>query len=70
MTTQEHEWLLHLIADPPPGSKLAAAKEFGIDLTLLVESLRRTPEERIRVWLSALAFHDELRRAVELARKS
>jgi len=34
--------------NPPPGSAAARAAEFGIDLTLTVEHLRLTPEERIR----------------------
>jgi hypothetical protein len=36
------ERLLH----PVPGSRIAAAKDYGIDLTLLVEQLRLTPAER------------------------
>jgi predicted nucleotidyltransferase len=35
------------LLNPKPGSKAAAAKEFGIDLTLLVENLRQTPQKRI-----------------------
>jgi hypothetical protein len=35
----------HLL-NPPPGSK-AAAREFGIDLTLLIKNLRLTPQERV-----------------------
>ncbi len=38
------EWLLN----PPAGSKAAAAKEFGIDLTLLIGTLRMTPTERLK----------------------
>jgi len=34
--------------NPPPGSAAARAAEFGIDLTLTIENLRLTPEERIR----------------------
>ncbi len=33
--------------NPPPGSAAARAVEFGIDLTLTLENLRLTPEERI-----------------------
>ena len=33
---------------PSPGSKIAAARDFGIDLTQLAENLRYTPAERIR----------------------
>jgi len=36
------------LRNPPPGSRAEAAREFGIDLTLLIERLRRTPEERVR----------------------
>ena len=35
------------LLNPKPGSKIAAAKEFGIDLTLLVKNLKFTPEERV-----------------------
>lgn len=36
------------LLNPRPGSKIAAAQDFGIDLTLLVENLRLTPAERIK----------------------
>ena len=36
------------LLNPRPGSKIAAAKEFGIDLTLLIRRLKMTPEERIQ----------------------
>ena len=41
---QAEERLLH----PSPGGRIEAAREHGIDLTLLVERLRQTPEERVR----------------------
>jgi hypothetical protein len=34
--------------NPPPGSAAERAAAFGIDLTLTLENLRLTPEERIR----------------------
>ena len=37
-----------LLIDPKPGTAAAAARDFGIDLSLTVENLRLTPEERIR----------------------
>ncbi len=43
------------LLNPPPGSRIEAARAYGIDLTLLVERLRRTPEERVR----------DLQRAIE-----
>ena len=33
--------------DPPPGSAAERAVEFGIDLSLTLENLHLTPEERI-----------------------
>jgi hypothetical protein len=68
MSPQEYARLATLIAHPPPGSKLAAAKEFGIDLTLLVESLRLTPTERLEKLDAAREFFLELRRAMHRAR--
>jgi len=36
------------LLNPRPGSKIAAAVEYGIDMTQLVENLRLTPAERVR----------------------
>ncbi|OLE52173.1 MAG: hypothetical protein AUG51_19660 [Acidobacteria bacterium 13_1_20CM_3_53_8] len=36
------------LRNPLPGSRIEAARDFGIDLTLLIERLRKTPEERVR----------------------
>jgi hypothetical protein len=36
------------LRNPPEGSRIEAAKRFGIDLTLLISSLRLTPAERAR----------------------
>ena len=44
MSTKAEERL----TNPAPGSAIEAAREFGIDLTLLIERLRLTPEERVR----------------------
>ena len=35
MRKEDRDKLIRLISSPPPGSKIAAAKEFGADLTLL-----------------------------------
>jgi hypothetical protein len=44
LTKEQEEYLLN----PPPGSAAERAKEFGIDLTLTVENLKLTLEQRIR----------------------
>lgn len=36
------------LRNPAPGSKVEAAKKYGIDLTLLIEQLRLSPAERVR----------------------
>ena len=36
------------LRNPAPGSRIEAAKNYGIDLTLLIEQLRLTPAERGR----------------------
>ena len=36
------------LLNPRPGSNIAAARDYGIDLTQLVENLRLTPVQRIR----------------------
>jgi len=36
------------LIDPKPGTAAAAARDFGINLSLTVSNLRLTPEERIR----------------------
>ncbi|MGA3079275.1 MAG: hypothetical protein ABSG56_37045 [Bryobacteraceae bacterium] len=35
------------LRNPAPGSRIEAAKKFGIDLTLLIGQLRLTPAERV-----------------------
>ena len=36
------------LLNPAPGSRIEAARDYGIDLTLLVEQLRLSPAERGR----------------------
>ena len=36
------------LRNPAPGSGIEAAAKYGIDLTLIIEQLRRTPAERAR----------------------
>jgi hypothetical protein len=36
------------LRNPPKGSRIEAAQKYGIDLTLLISSLRLTPAERAR----------------------
>jgi len=67
MTKEERDTLIRLISAPPPGSKFAAAKEFGVDLTLLVRMLELTPTERLQKLAAARAFFEELRAAKRIS---
>jgi hypothetical protein len=53
------------LLNPRPGSKVAAAKEFGIDLTLVAERLRKSPQQRIDDLQASMRFVEELNRARE-----
>ena len=63
MDKAQRDELIRLITNPPPGSKVAAAKDFGVDLTLLVRMLELTPTERLQRLAAAQAFVQELRAA-------
>ena len=39
--------LAEKLLNPTPGSRIDAARNFGVDLTMLAERLRLSPEERL-----------------------
>ena len=55
------------LLNPRPGSKIAEARDYGIDLTQIVENLRLTPAERIKrndqAVNSVLRFAEAMKRA-------
>ena len=57
------------LIDPKPGTAAAAARDFGIDLSLTVENLRLTPEERIKKLDQFQASLREIRKAVLLSKR-
>jgi hypothetical protein len=58
------------LLNPKPGGKIAAAKEFGIDLTLLVRQLRLTPQQRLDELQSAMESMEELAKARKKSRQN
>ena len=68
MTRRQEKRLLELIKDPPRGSKIAAAKRYGVDLTLNVRRLRLTPTQRALEMEGALRLFEQLRRAKHKSR--
>jgi hypothetical protein len=65
MNVSEQELLFELVRNPPAGSKIKAAKDFGVDLTLNLRSLRLSPAERIQEMEDALSFAEQLRESVQ-----
>lgn len=49
------------LRNPLSGSRVEAARDYGIDLTLLIERLRKTPEERVRDLQSAINGLEKIR---------
>jgi hypothetical protein len=64
MNAEERERLIGMISNPPPGSKIAEAEEYGLDLTLLVRRLELSPTERLEELESAQQFVEQLRAVV------
>jgi len=63
MTDARTDRLAELISNPPPGSKIEAAIQFGVDLTLNLKILQLTPDERVREMERALRFMEALQKA-------
>jgi len=61
MTPEQRKLAYELITNPPPGSKLAEAKEYGIDLTLLLENLELSVSDRWERLYAFQRFLEELR---------
>ena len=61
MTPKQRKLAYELITNPPHGSDIAAAKEYGIDLTLLVENLDLTVTQRLRKLYSVTTFLQKVR---------
>jgi hypothetical protein len=53
---------------PRSGSRIEAAQKFGIDLTLLIEKLRLSPEERVRRMHDAANAAEQVRGAAQRKR--
>ncbi len=69
LSKERLERIGELFRNPRPGSKIAAAKEFGIDLTLTYEQLKKTPQERIDDLQSAMRSLEEFNRQAQEWRK-
>lgn len=68
-----NEKAIEKLLNPPPNGKIAAAKEFGVDLTLLARNLTLTPEERITEMVQAVKdtdfFSQEMKKSLQTQSK-
>jgi len=69
LSEERLEKIRQLIMNPHPGSKVAAALEFGIDLTLTFGQLKKTPQERLDDLQSSMRGLEEFARAGAEMRK-
>ncbi len=69
LSKERLEKIRQLIMNPRPGSKVAAATEFGIDLTLTYGQLKKTPQERVDDAQSAMRSLEEFRRQIKESRE-
>lgn len=58
------------LRSPKPGGAIAAARDFGLDLSLLIERLQRTPEQRLRDLQKAMENLEAVRGAAKRHRES
>jgi hypothetical protein len=63
ISDETYRELFALIQNPPPGSAIEAAKQFGVDMFATLENLRLTPAERIRRGAEESEFAQRLRDA-------
>ena len=68
MTPEQQKLAWELINNPPAGSKLAQAKEYGIDLTLLVSNLNLSVTDRLRKLQAVASFMEKVRAAKTVTR--
>jgi hypothetical protein len=68
LTPEEFERAAERLRHPAPGSRIAAAKEYGVDLTLLIEQLRLTPAERLKRLEETAGSIERLRKSVQRRR--
>ena len=61
LTPEEFARAESRLRNPAPGSRIEAAKKYGIDLTLLIEQLRLTPAQRAEKMQRATQSMEKIR---------
>jgi hypothetical protein len=69
LTPEEFARAAERLRNPAPGSRMEAAKKYGVDLTLLISQLRLTPAERVARMLKASQVAERVRGAARRRRQ-
>jgi hypothetical protein len=69
LTPEEFARAESRLRNPAPGSRIEAAKKFGVDLTLLIEQLRLSPGERVLRLHQAAQAAEKIRGAARRRQK-
>ena len=69
LTAAEFARVSERLRHPRPGGRIEASQRFGVDLSLLIEHLGMTPEERVRRMQAAAEAAESVRGAVRRARR-
>ena len=64
------EKIEQLFHNPPPNSKTAAARDYGVDLFLLFRWLKLSPQERIEEARKRMIFLEEVKKQGEAKRNN
>ena len=68
LTPEEFERAAEKLRNPRPGSRMEAAKNYGVDLTALIEQLRLSPAERVDQMLASARMVEAVRGAARRRR--
>ena len=50
------------LLEPVPGGKIASVRDYGLDLTLIAENMKLSPEQRLRKLQAAMIGFEKLRK--------
>lgn len=70
LSEERLEKISDIFQNPPPDSKTAAARNYGIDLFLLFRWLKLSPQERIEEARRRMIFLEEVRKQGEIKRNN
>lgn len=68
LSSEKLKKIEELLVNPPRASKIAAAKDFGVDLSLMFRWLKLSPQERIEEARERMVLLEEVKTQGALSR--